>query len=128
MFLKERFLKKCECGCDRQKLRCSAEVRADQLLKCECACATQQNLSQPNVWYFPFKKFFMKCPIDGLISKGFSFWFKTSQNRCQKLSWALTIYLKRRWSGHTVQEWIYNGHKLPRTFFTFPHWYMMGTI
>ena len=29
---------------------------------------------------------------------------------------------------HTVREWFYNRHKLPRTFFTFPHWYMMGTI
>ena len=28
---------------------------------------------------------------------------------------------------HTVREWIYNRHKLPSTFFTFPHSYIMGT-
>ena len=50
------FLKKCECGwgCDYQKSRCGAEVRADQSLKCGCACATQQNISQPNVALDPF--------------------------------------------------------------------------
>ena len=28
---------------------------------------------------------------------------------------------------HTVREWIYNRHKLPSTFFTFPHSFIMGT-
>ena len=28
---------------------------------------------------------------------------------------------------HTVREWIYNRHKLPSTFLTFPHSYIMGT-
>ena len=36
-------LEMCECGygCDHQKMRCGAQVRAKQLLKCGCACATQ---------------------------------------------------------------------------------------
>ena len=59
------FLKKCECGCgcDHQKSRCGAEVRADQLLKCGCACTTQQNFSQPNICsYIKHQEIWEKIP------------------------------------------------------------------
>ena len=36
-----KYAKECECGCDHQKLRCGAQVRAKQVSKCGCACATQ---------------------------------------------------------------------------------------